>query len=68
MSGKLYASGGEGFVSIYQWRDPNMKQIAKIATENGARTSLLIPSIRLFVLAERAHGNMSAELKVYKTN
>jgi DNA-binding beta-propeller fold protein YncE len=68
MDGKVYASGGEGFVSIYQWRDLNMKEIAKIATESGARTSLLIPSIRLFILAERAHGNTSAELKIYKIN
>ncbi|HEU5164742.1 MAG TPA: YncE family protein [Chitinophagaceae bacterium] len=65
---KIYASGGGGFITIYQWQKPEIKQIAKIATRIGARTSLLIPTFKLFILAARANGNNAAELQVYKTN
>jgi DNA-binding beta-propeller fold protein YncE len=65
--GKVYASGGGGFISIYQFRDRNLERIANIATKKGARTSLLIPELKLFILAERANGNNSAQLQVYKT-
>jgi DNA-binding beta-propeller fold protein YncE len=65
---KIYASGGGGFITIYQWQKPEIKQIAKISTRNGARTSLLIPTLKLFILAARANGNNTAELQVYKTS
>ena len=64
---KIYASGGGGFITIYQWQKPEIKQIAKISTRNGARTSLLIPTLKLFILAARANGNNAAELQVFKT-
>jgi len=65
---KIYASGGGGYITIYQWQKPGLKQIAKISTRDGARTSLLVPNLKLFILAARANGNNSAELQVYKTN
>ena len=64
---KIYASGGGGFITIYQWQKPEIKQIAKISTRDGARTSLLIPTLKLFILAARANGSKPAELQVYKT-
>jgi hypothetical protein len=64
---KIYASGGGGFITIYQWQKPEIKQIAKISTREGARTSLLIPTLKLFILAARANGSKPAELQVYKT-
>lgn len=65
---KIYASGGDGFINIYHWQRPEIKLVAKIATRSGARTSLLIPSLGLFFLAERASLNNAAAIKVYKTN
>jgi DNA-binding beta-propeller fold protein YncE len=64
---KIYASGGGGFITIYQWQKPEIKQIGKISTRAGARTSLLIPTLKIFILAARANGNNTAELQVYKT-
>jgi hypothetical protein len=65
---KIYASGGGGFINIYQWQKPEIKQIAKISARDGARTSLLIPTLKLFILAARAKGSNTAELQVYKTS
>ena len=67
LDGKVYASGGGGFISIYKWWDSSLEQIANIATKTGARTSLLIPEFKLFILAERANSNSNAQLKLYKT-
>jgi DNA-binding beta-propeller fold protein YncE len=64
---KIYASGGGGSVIIYQWQKPGLKQVGKASTRDGARTSLLIPQLKLFILAARANFNNTAELQVYKT-
>ena len=64
---KIFASGGGGFISVYQWQNPTLKQIANITVRNGARTSLLIPSLNLFILAERANQGSEAQLQIYKT-
>jgi hypothetical protein len=65
---KLYASGGGGAVDIYLFQNSVLDHIAKIATRNGARTSLLIPSMNSFILAERAGGDQSAQLQIFDTN
>ena len=64
---RIFASGGGGFISIYQWKDQMLQQVANISTRSGARTSLLIPTLSLFVLAARASGNNTAELQIYET-
>lgn len=64
---KIFASGGGGFISIYQWQKQTLKQVANIPTREGARTSLLIPALKLFILAARDDGNSKAELQVFKT-
>jgi hypothetical protein len=64
---KIYASGGGGFIFIYQWQKPVLKQIAKIYTRDGARTSLLVPALKSFILAARANDNNNAELQIYTT-
>jgi hypothetical protein len=67
-TGYVYVSGGSGSISIYQHvNGNNSKQIATIPTRNGARTSLLIPQLSLFVLAERADSGKPADLLIYKT-
>ena len=66
-SKKIYASGGSGAINVYVFEKSAFKQIANIATRSGARTSLLIPTLNTFILAERASGNEVAQLTVYKT-
>lgn len=48
--------------------DATYKQVAHIKTRDGARTSLLVPELGLFLIAARASGDQKAALLVYKTN
>jgi len=64
---RVFVSGGAGSIDIFQRQnDEAFKQIASIPTRNGARTSLLIPQLNLFILAERAVSGKPADLLVYK--
>lgn len=63
---RLYISGGEGYINIFESQANNrFNKIANIPSSNGARTSLFIPSLKFFVLAERAAFNKPAQLTVY---
>ena len=67
-TGRIYISGGDGHISVFQFDKLNTcKQIANIATSSGARTSLFIPQLKLFVLAARAARGETAKIIVYKT-
>lgn len=61
----IYASGGGGYINIFEQANSQIKQTANIPTKNGARTSLLIPQLNLFVLAERAVSGKPAQLSIY---
>lgn len=63
----IYISGGSGAVNIFrQTGVSTYKQIADIKTRSGARTSLLVPGLGLFLIAARAGGDKPAALLVYK--
>lgn len=64
-SNRIFASGGGGAVNIFSFEDLKLRQIANIPTRSGARTSLLVPSLNLFILAERAAYGNNAQLKIY---
>jgi hypothetical protein len=64
---QIIASGGDGWINIFQREaDKTYKQVANIPSRGGARTSLLIPSLNLFIIAERANGGKPAAIVVYK--
>ena len=64
---QVYASGGGGSINVFKKNiDNKYKKVANISTRSGARTSLLIPSLQTYILAERANGGKSAALAVYK--
>lgn len=64
----IYVSGGGGSLNIFQQQDPDhYRQIASIPTRPGARTSLLVPDLHWFLVAERASGIRDAQVLVYKT-
>ena len=66
---RVYISGGGGYINIFQQGGPGTyKQITNMVTRNGARTSLLIPRLNLFVLAERAEYGNPARLLIYNTS
>jgi hypothetical protein len=66
---RIYVTGGEGAVAAYEQVDPDRyRQIARIPTAPGARTSLFIPEVaRLFVAVPRRDRHQ-AEIRVYKAN
>ncbi|MGN6602727.1 MAG: YncE family protein [Ginsengibacter sp.] len=65
-TGEVIISGGGGYLNIFKEKDPSTyTQIANIHTRSGARTSLFIPRLNLFVLAARATEGKSAELLIY---
>jgi DNA-binding beta-propeller fold protein YncE len=62
---RIYISGGEGFISVIQQGEADHYQvIAKIPTASGARTSFLIPDVRLY-LAVPHRANQAAEIRFY---
>lgn len=68
-SKRLYVSGGGGQIDIFQQVNANSyQQIAEIPTRPGARTSLLVPSQSLFLLAERAESGKPAQVLLYRTH
>ena len=64
---RLYASGGDGAISVYQQLDANhYRQIASLATPPGARTSLFSPQLDRLFLAVRRNGSQPAAIRVYR--
>lgn len=69
---RVYVSCGGGYanlgyINIFQLQSGDQyKQIANIPTRNGARTSLLVPQLHLFLLAEPSDYTHDAGLKVYQ--
>jgi len=64
---QLLISGGSGSINIFKDEGNNIfKQVTELKTRNGARTSLWVPELRLFILAAREHGDKPAALLVYK--
>lgn len=64
----ILVSGGDGHISIFKLQNEVIaKQVANISTREGARTSLLVPELKVFVLAARAGAGKTASLIVYKT-
>ena len=69
---RIYVSCGGGYsrlgyINIFQFQNGNKcQQIANIPTRNGARTSLLVPQLNLFLVPEPSLHNYDGALMVYK--
>jgi DNA-binding beta-propeller fold protein YncE len=65
---RLYISGGEGFLDVFQEQDANrFARLAHIATAAGARTSLFVPELNRLCLAVPHRGSQRAEIRIYDT-
>lgn len=65
--GRIYISGGEGFIGIFQQRDAaHYEARARIATAPGARTALFAPELARLYLAVPHRGGQKAEVRVYE--
>src|SRR6267142_2065897 len=63
---RIYASGGEGAISVFERQAPDRyKELARIATVKGARTSFFSPDSGLLFVAIRRQGLRSAAIEVF---
>ena len=63
---RIYASGGEGAISVFEQQDADhYKESARITTVQGARTSFFSPEADRLFLAVRRQGSQSAAVRVF---
>jgi len=66
---RLYVSGGEGFIDVFQNQDANrFIRIAHVATAPGARTSLFVSDLGRVYLAVPHRGRQKAEIRIYEAH
>ena len=64
---RIYASGGDGRLSVYQQDDAdNYRHIFTVTTITGARTAFFSPDLDRFFLAVRQEEAVPAAIRVYK--
>ena len=61
----IYISCGDGFIDVRDAGDPAYRQISRIKTVRGARTSLFVPDLDRLLLAVRAQAGEPAAIWVY---
>jgi DNA-binding beta-propeller fold protein YncE len=67
-SRRIYVSCGEGFIDVFEQQDADhYREIARINSEAGARTSLLVPELNSLFVAVPHGDNRSASIIVYET-
>jgi DNA-binding beta-propeller fold protein YncE len=67
VKGRIYVSGGAGFVSVFQQDDADQYElIVNIPTAAGARTALFVPEFNRLYLAVPHRGAQAAEIWVYE--
>jgi YVTN family beta-propeller protein len=65
-SERLYVSGGEGGVSVIEQQNPDhYKELGKVTTRKGARTSFFSSASHALYVAARQQGSQSAAIYVY---
>ncbi len=67
-SGRIYVPGGEGFTSVFQpMSEDKHELLAKVKTEPGAKTCLLVPSLaRLYVAVSPGETKAPAKVLIYQ--
>lgn len=66
---RIYASGGEGAISVFEQQSPGQyKELARITTVKGARTSFFSPELGRLYLAVRREGSEPAKIQVFSLN
>ncbi|MCU1260985.1 MAG: Pyrrolo-quinoline quinone beta-propeller repeat-containing protein [Bryobacterales bacterium] len=65
---KIYVSGGEGAVSVYQQRGPDQYVLqGNVETGLGAKTSLLVPELNRLFVAVPATSSRPGEVLIFST-
>jgi len=62
---RLYVSGGDGFIDVFQDESGHFNRLAHVATAPGARTSLFVADQNRLYLAVPHRGAQKAEIRVF---
>lgn len=63
---RIYASGGEGAISVFTEKDPeHYEEKGRVTTRKGARTSFFSPELDRLFLALRRQGSQPAAIQVF---
>jgi DNA-binding beta-propeller fold protein YncE len=63
---RIYATGGEGAISVFEQQDPDhYREMARVSTVKGARTSFFSPDLGRLYVAVRRQGSSPAEIQVF---
>ena len=65
---RLYVSGGDGYLDVFQEDAARFARVAHVATAAGARTSLFVPEQSRLYLAVPHRGNQKAEIRIYEAH
>jgi DNA-binding beta-propeller fold protein YncE len=65
---RLYVSGGEGFLDVFQEQGRGFSRALHLQTAAGARTSLFVPELSRLYLAVPHRGSQTAEIRVYEAH
>ena len=66
---RIYASGGGGAISVFEQQDPDhYKELARVSTVKGARTSFFSPDLDRLYLGVRRQGSTPAMIQVFETS
>src|SRR6267154_5922319 len=63
---RIYATGGEGEISVFEQQDPDhYREMARVPTVKGARTSFFSPDLGRLYVAVRRQGSTPAAIQVF---
>ena len=63
---RIYATGGEGAISVFEQQDPDhYKELPRIPTVKGARTSFFSPDLGQLYVGVRRQGSTPAAIQVF---
>jgi DNA-binding beta-propeller fold protein YncE len=63
---RIYATGGEGAISVFEQQDPDhYREMARVPTVKGARTSFFSPDLGRLYVAVRRQGSTPAAIQVF---
>ena len=66
---RIYATGGEGAISVFEQQDPDhYREMTRIPTVKGARTSFFSPDLGRLFVGVRKQGSSPAMIQVFEVN
>lgn len=66
---RIYATGGEGAISVFEQQDPDhYREVIRVPTMKGARTSFFSPELGRLYVAVRRQGSTPAMIQIFEAS